>query len=178
MTTLRLYLPALFLALALTAVAPLTPANAGSEELTDERIERYLDAMRDLRAFADELDERRATSVDEDQAQALREEHAAILDSHGFSEEQWMALHERIFEAAVAIAVQREMTDEDIERAFRDQRERVRNDPDIADEQRDLMLEQIDDQLAAFRDMEDNPDRDAVEPYMDEFEALFGNATP
>ena len=171
-------LGALLVGALLLGAAALPSAMAGSDELHGDKIERYLAAVEDLQAFADELDERRATDIDGDDMQALQDEHTEILARHGFEEEEWMALHERIFEAAVAVAVQREMSDEDIEQAFRDQRQRVQEDPDIADEQRELMLEQIDDQLAAYRDMEDNPDRDAVEPYMDDFEEIFGGAAP
>lgn len=158
-----LVLVALLLMLPLAATA-----FAGDDELTGQQVERYLAAMEDLRAFSREFDEGEGASDPE-------AEHARILERHGFSRDEWMALHERIFEAAVAVAVQREMDDEDLEQAFREQRERVREDPDIADDQRELMLEQIDDQLAAYRDMQDNPDTEVVEPYYDDFQEIFGS---
>lgn len=154
------------LALVLLAL-PAWAVFAEPDELTGSQVERYLAAMEDLQEFSRELDD--SESVSNPQAA-----HAEILERYGFAQGEWMQLHQRIFEAAVAVAVQREMDREGLEQAFREQRERVREDPDINDEQREVMLDQIDAQLDAYRDLQDNPDTAVVEPYYDDFQEIFG----
>lgn len=151
-------------------------AVADRPELTDDLIERYLASMRELQDLARSV-EGQEDDIDAEQAQALQQEHAAILDEHGFDREEWMATHQRIFEAAVAVAVRMENVDGDVEADIEEQRERILAEPDLREEQREMMLDQIDQQLEVYRELQDNPDADVVEPYYDEFQEIFSGNT-
>jgi len=144
----------------------------GEAELTGELVERYLAAMRDMRdhARAIENDTDEPTS---EEIQRFRDEQTAILAEHGFDRENWMSAHQRIFEAAMAIAMQREMADRDLDQELEAQRERIRGNPNLADEQKASMLEQLDEQAEMLRDMQDNPATEVVEPYYEEFREIF-----
>ena len=148
------------------------PAVAQESALEHDEVERYVDSMRDLQDFAREHED-----MDEDlspeQAMALQQEHASILERHGFEQNEWMTTHQRVLEAAMAINMQRQMDEQDIDAQLENQREQVLANEDIPEEQREAMLEQIEQQRQMFAEMQDNPDIDAVEPYYDELREIF-----
>jgi|GEM_PF-5547693 len=149
---------------------------ADGEELTAEQVERYLAAMRDLRDFAQRVEAEHSEDEEmtPEQAQALQAEQAEILDEHGFDQQSWLAAHERIFQAAAADSMRRQMDGQDIEQEFAEQRERIRQHEDLPEEERDVMLEQLDQQMEIVRELQANPDADVVAPYYEEFQEIFG----
>lgn len=146
----------------------------GQEPLTDDIVERYLASMRDMRALAREIEEG-DEDPSEDEMAAFQERQDAILEEHGFEGRgEWMGIHERVFQAAMAVGVQREMSDRDLESEVEEQRVQIREHPDLSDEQKETMLNQLDQQLESYREMRDHPDAEVVEPYFDEFREVFG----
>ncbi len=148
------------------------PAVAEEAPLERGEVERYVDSMHALQDFA-----RKYEDVDDDitpeEATALQQEHASVLEEHGFAQDEWMATHQRVLEAVMAINMSQEMDEQDLEAQIDAQREQILANEDIPEEQREAMLEQIEQQRQMFADLQDNPDIDAVEPYYEELRDLF-----
>lgn len=148
------------------------PVAAEEAPLERAQVERYLDSMRALQDFArkyEDMDE----EVTPEQAMALQQEQQTIMDEYGFDQGEWMSMHQRIMQAAMAVNMQRQMDEQDVDAEIEAQREQIRTNENLTEEQREAMLGQIEQQRQMVAEIQDNPDVDAVEPYYDELQEVF-----
>lgn len=148
------------------------PAVAEQATLERDEVGRYVESMRALQELSreqEDMDE----ELSPEQAMALQQEHTAILERHGFDQGEWMATHQRVMQAAMAINMQREMGEQDADAQIDAQREEILANENIPEEQREVILEQLEEQRRMVAEIQDNPDVDAVEPYYDELHEIF-----
>ena len=148
------------------------PVAAEEAPLERAEVERYMESMRALQDFARQYEDMEE-DVTPEQAIELQQEQHTIMDEYGFDQSEWMSMHQRIMQAAMAINMQRQMNEQDMDAEIEAQREQILANDNLTEEQREAMLEQIEQQRQMVAEIQDNPDVDAVEPYYDELREVF-----
>lgn len=156
--------------LALIALFAAATTVAAADSLTSDQVGRFASALEELAAKSeqyDELSEAKRKELGEEMPDEFRE----VIESHGFTEESWQRVGQRVSSALAALEFERQDVDEEIRKA----REQIENNPDLSTEKKEQMVNMLEQQEKAVADHDvSSADKAAVKAHRDRLMEITG----